>query len=138
MIHELGHGLYEMYNDPALHYTPLHYGASTGMHESQSRTLENIIARSPEFVAYLHTLIKKTLTKGTSPSREQLLASLTHIQKTLIRTESDEISYNLHILLRYQIEKELFSDRLSVSDLPMRRNELMSQYLGIVPSSDSV
>lgn len=136
MIHELGHGLYEQWNDPKLHYTNLHYGASTGMHESQSRTLENFIGRSKEFCNYLHGLFEKYF--GIQAwTTEVLYQTLNNVRPSCIRIESDEVSYNLHILLRYQIEKEIFADTLAVKDIPSRRNELMQTYFGITPSTDS-
>jgi carboxypeptidase Taq len=136
MIHELGHGLYEQWNDEKLHYSNLHYGASTGMHESQSRSLENFIGRSREFCAYLYGLFEKYFGKQ-SRTVDQLYRTLNNVRPSNIRIESDEVSYNLHILLRYQIEKEIFSDTLSVSDIPVRWNALMQLYFGITPPDDA-
>jgi len=137
MIHELGHGLYEQRTDPKLYYTNLCYGASTGMHESQSRTLENMIGRSKWMSSYLDHLSKK-FGKDYTGNAEQWYAVCNHVHPSLIRIEADEISYWLHILLRYELEKELISGRLSVQDLPDVRNKKMQTYLWITPQTDTV
>ena len=136
MIHELGHGLYEQWNDPKFHYTNLHYGSSTWMHESQSRTLENMIGRSRGMSNYLDRLSKELGTTYTG-SAEDWYAVCNHVHPSLIRIEADEISYGLHILLRYELEKELIWGKLSVADLPTARNHKMITYLGIEPKNDA-
>jgi carboxypeptidase Taq len=136
MIHELGHGLYEQRVDPKLFYTNLHYGASTWMHESQSRTLENMIGRSKWMSQYLDGLCKKFGKKYTGSATEWY-AVCNNVGPSLIRIEADEISYGLHILLRYELEKELIAGRLSVQDLPNAWNEKMITYLGIAPKTDT-
>lgn len=136
MIHELGHGLYEQRNDPKFHYTNLHYGASTWMHESQSRTLENMVGRSRGMSEYLDRLSKE-FGKAYAWSADDWYAVCNNVHPSCIRIEADEISYGLHILLRYELEKELIAGRLSVQDLPAAWNEKMITYLGIAPKTDT-
>lgn len=137
MIHELGHGLYEQRNDSKLYYTNLHYGASTGMHESQSRTLENMIGRSRGMSVYLDHLSKMVGAQYAADA-DAWYRVLNQVQPSYIRIEADEISYGLHILLRYELEKAIFSEKLSVNDIPEAWNGLMKEYLGIVPPTDTL
>lgn len=135
MIHELGHGLYEQQQDPIFHYTNLH-GAGMGLHESQSRTLENMIGRSSGMSKYLHTLSKKYWAEyAWTPEKRYAVCNDVH--PSLIRIEADEISYGLHILLRYELEKALIGGSLQVKDLPWVWNEKMEQYVGIRPTTDT-
>jgi carboxypeptidase Taq len=106
------------------------------MHESQSRSLENFIGRSKEFCGYIYRLFEKYFSTQ-SWTVEQLYNTLNNVRPSYIRIEADEVSYNLHILLRYQIEKEIFNDSLSVKDIPARWNELMQQYFGVTPPDDA-
>ncbi len=135
MIHELGHGLFEQRQDEQWHYTNLH-GATMWMHESQSRTLENMIGRSTGMSTYLDHLSRQ-YGKHYTWNAEQRHAVCNNVTPSLIRIEADEISYGLHILLRYELEKELISGRLAVNDLPQVWNEKMHAYLGITPPTDT-
>lgn len=135
LVHELGHGLYEQYVNTAQRYTPTDSGASMGIHESQSRTLENIIGRSKWFCTYLANLLNKHFPEN-SISAQDLHAELNRAVPSLIRVESDELTYNMHILLRYELEKQLMNGSLAVADLPAKRNELMQHYLGVTPPTD--
>jgi carboxypeptidase Taq len=135
-IHELGHAIYEQQVDPALDYTLVGGGGSMALHESQSRFYENIIGRSKEFWKEHFPILKKTF-------REQLKGItlddfhkyINKATKSLIRTEADELTYPIHIMIRYDIEKALFSNEIEVKDLPRVWNEKVKEYLGIdVPS----
>jgi carboxypeptidase Taq len=137
MIHELGHGLYEQRNDTKFHYTNLHYGASTWMHESQSRTLENMIGKSRGMSIYLDKLSRQ-FWRQYSANEQDRYAVCTNVHPSYIRIEADEISYGLHVLLRYELEKQLIEWTLAVHDLPAARNEKMHKYLGITPPTDTV
>lgn len=137
-IHEAGHGLYEQGLDPELARSVLGGAVSMAIHESQSRLWENLIARSLPFWTHWTAHIAghfPTALKGASP--EQLWRSVNRVQPSLIRIEADELTYNLHIILRYRIERELFAGSLSVDDLPERWNTEMQASLGITPRNDA-
>lgn len=138
-IHELGHGLYEQNVHPDYHSTDLQQGVSLGIHESQSRLLENIIGRSEAFWIFALPLLKKhmpTELAGIEP--RDVVHDLTIVEPSFIRTEADEITYNMHILLRYQLETALLEGKLKISDLPEAWNEKMQNLLGITPTYPSV
>ncbi|MBP7848063.1 hypothetical protein KA013_02470 [Patescibacteria group bacterium] len=128
-LHECGHGLTDMYINPDYHRTNLHRSVPMGVHESQARGLENMIGRSKPFCIYLATLLNKYFPSIRTRNADELYAYLNHIQPTLNRVTADEVSYNLHIIIRFQIEKEIFSGMLTVEDLPKRWNELYAQHL---------
>ncbi|MBI5906713.1 carboxypeptidase M32 [Candidatus Saccharibacteria bacterium] len=137
-IHEIGHALYEQ-GLPAEHFgTPLGQAISLGVHESQSRMWENFVGRSREFSEYLYPLLKKYFPdqKLKFTSRE-LHLWLNRVKPNLIRVESDEVTYNLHIILRYEIEKQLVEGRLKVSELPAVWNQKMKDYLGLDVPDDA-
>lgn len=136
MIHELGHGLYEQNIDEDYHHTDFGQGRSLGIHESQSRLVENMIGRSEAFWTYFAPELAKTL--GVEEiSVEDIVHDLNIVRPSFIRTEADEVTYNMHIILRYEIEKQLLSGELSVDDLPEAWNAMMKELLGIVPDKPS-
>ncbi len=138
LIHELGHGLYDQNGKKELHWTNIAYTLSLGMHESQSRLLENIIGKDPAFLEYLVGLFQKYFPEQTKEfTAEWLHKHLMHVEPSFIRIEADEVTYNMHVLLRYQIEKWLMNGSMQVKDLPTIRNELMQKYLGITPATDT-
>lgn len=136
IIHELGHGLYEQNINKTFKNTNLYWWASLWLHESQSRFLENIIWRSKEFLSFILPLIKKQFS-FVDRTVEELYNHLNKIQPSLIRTEADEVTYNLHIILRFEIEQALLAWKLSFEDLPTARNEKMKQYIWVRPKTDS-
>ncbi|WP_072715181.1 carboxypeptidase M32 [Rhodothermus profundi] len=133
-LHEAGHGLYEQGIDPALERTPLADGASLGLHESQSRLWENLIGRSLPFWEYFFPHLQRLL-EGVldDVSLEAFYRAINRVQPSLIRVEADEVTYNLHILLRFELELALLEDSLSVQDLPEAWNDRMQCYLGLRP-----
>lgn len=137
VIHEVGHGLYEQ-GLPAEHWgDPLGEAVSLGVHESQSRSWENFVGRSREFATYLYPLLKKYFGEEIKYTEEELYRWLNRVSPNLIRVESDEVTYNMHIVLRYELEKALIEGSLKVSDLPAAWNEKVKKYLGLeVPSDD--
>jgi len=136
-IHECGHALYEQNLSSNLIGTPLCEGASMGIHESQSLFFENMIGRSKEFwEAQYENLIAKTGEYFKNLSVEEFYKAINHSEPSLIRIEADECTYPLHIMVRYEIEKELFDGDLQVKDLPKVWNDKMEEYLGVVPSND--
>jgi carboxypeptidase Taq len=137
-IHEAGHGMYEQGVNPYLARTPLNGGASLGIHESQSRLWENMVARSLPFWEYFYPLLQESFPEALD---EVLLADFykqsNRVQPSLIRVESDEVTYNLHIILRYELEKELISGTLRVKDLPEAWGAKTESYFGLRPGTDS-
>jgi len=137
-IHETGHALYEMGVDDALTGTPAGSGISMGMHESQSRFYENVIGRSKEFWLPLFPKLQETYPKELSDvSLDDFIAGINKVEPGAIRIEADELTYSLHILIRYELEKEIFSGNCKVSELPELWNKKYKDYLGVTPQSDA-
>jgi carboxypeptidase Taq len=137
-MHEGGHGLYEQGLDPAWSGTPFGSSASLAVHESQSRFWENVIGKRESFWKGYYPLLQDFFPdqlKGVSLKR--FYQSILHVQPSLIRVESDEVTYNLHILIRYEIERDLFLGKIKVHELPEVWNEKYLAYLGISPDSNS-
>jgi carboxypeptidase Taq len=136
-IHEGGHGLYEQ-NLPRAHArTPVGLAASMGLHESQSRLWENMIGRSlPFWRGQLPTLRKHFPLQLEGVSAEALYAAVNRVERSLIRVEADEVTYNLHILLRFQLELAMLRGDLQVADLPAAWSERMRRDIGIEPKND--
>jgi len=138
VIHESGHAIYELQLDEKLNYTPVSQAASTGFHESQSRFWENIIGRSKGFVTLIKPLLMKNLSfLAPYDDDNELYQYVNLVRPGLIRVDADELTYNFHIALRYEIEKKLFDGKLSVGELPSMWNDTMSDYLGITPHNDA-
>lgn len=132
MLHEAGHALYEQGAHPEHSLTPLGSSVSLGVHESQSRFWENIIGRSRSFWKAYYPDFKKVFPKALDGvEMEGFYRYINRVEGSLIRVESDEATYNLHIILRFEIERDMFADRLAVKDLPEVWNQKMKQYLGI-------
>ncbi len=137
-IHESGHALYEMNIDDAITQTPVGNGASMGMHESQSRFYENLIGRSREFWEPIYDRLVKTYPENLSDiSLDHFILGINKAAPSLIRTEADELSYCLHIIIRYEIEKMIFEDEVDVQELPQIWNQKYQDYMGLIPSTDS-
>ena len=137
-IHECGHALYEQGISPELDRTPLADGASFGFHESQSRLWENLVGRSRAFWEYCFPVFRRYFPdqlRNMNP--EKIWRSINRVEASLIRTESDEVTYNLHIMLRYEMEKELLSGTLAVQDAPAAWNAKSAELLGIEPTHDA-
>ncbi len=137
-VHECGHALYEQGINPDFEETAIRRGASFGIHESQSRFLENIVGRSLEFWTYFYGDLKQHFPQLEKVSLENFHRGINTVEPSLIRVEADEVTYNLHIMVRYEIEKGLISGELEVKDLPRIWNEKMEEYLGIVPPTDTL
>ena len=137
-IHECGHALYEQGISRELDRTPLADGASFGFHESQSRLWENLVGRSRAFWEYCFPVFRKYFPEQLRNADPELIwRAVNHVEATLIRTESDEVTYNLHIMLRYEMEKELLSGTLSVNEAPDAWNAKSKELLGIEPANDT-
>jgi carboxypeptidase Taq len=136
-IHEAGHALYEQGVSRALEGTPLGRGASTGVHESQSRLWENVIGRSRPFWQYFYPLLQKRFPDqlGRVPL-DTFYRAINKVERSLIRTDADEVTYNLHIMLRFGLELDLLEGRLRVKDLPEAWRARMQADLGRAPPDD--
>ena len=136
-IHECGHALYDQGIPPRFRRTPVGDGASLGFHESQSRLWENQVGRSPEFWQYFFPRLRRVFPGRLDRVRlEEFMAGVNRVESSLIRTEADEVSYNQHILLRFDLERELIAGRLQVSDLPGAWRAKSLEYLGTAPEND--
>ncbi|MDD2649191.1 MAG: carboxypeptidase M32 [Eubacteriales bacterium] len=132
VVHEGGHALYELHTADELQYTCLASGTSMGVHESQSRFYENIIGRSRAFVSRLYPMLRELFPNEYSDvSEDELYRALNKAEPSLIRTEADELTYTMHIIIRYEIEKMLFSGEVTSANLPETWNRLYKEYLGI-------
>jgi len=137
-MHEAGHGLYEQGFSPKLTRTPVAGGASLAIHESQSRMWENLVGRSrPFWVAFYPKLQEYFPSQLGDVDRDSFYRAINKVERSLIRTEADEATYNLHIMLRFELELALIEGKLMVSDLPEVWNTKMEEYLGITPTTDA-
>ncbi|MGC8638547.1 MAG: carboxypeptidase M32, partial [Isosphaeraceae bacterium] len=137
ILHEAGHGLYEQ-GLPAEHFgTPMGEAASLGVHESQSRLWENAVGRSRAFWSYWFPLAQRVFPESLhDASVDQFLLAVNHVEPSLIRTEADEVTYNLHIIVRFELEQALMAGDLAIGDLPDAWNQKYRDTLGIVPEND--
>jgi carboxypeptidase Taq len=137
-MHEAGHAMYEQGIDSSFEGLPLGTGTSAGVHESQSRLWENIVGRSRGFWEYMYPTLQKRFPSqlGRVPL-DAFYAAINKVEKSLIRTEADEVTYNLHVMLRFDFELQLLEGSLSVRDLPEAWHERFEQDFGIVPPNDS-
>ncbi|CAM3660692.1 MULTISPECIES: carboxypeptidase M32 [Saccharibacillus] len=137
-LHEGGHALYEQNIDPKLTGTPLAQGTSMGIHESQSRFWENMVGRSlPFWQRYFGDLQRQFPEQLAGVTAEQFHFAANRVESSLIRIEADELTYNLHIIIRYEIEKMLFNEDLDVKKLPEVWNAKYESYLGITPPDNA-
>ena len=137
-LHEAGHALYEQGVSPNLERLPLASGTSLGMHESQSRLWENLIGRSRTFwKGYFSKLTTFFPDVASFADAETFYRAVNKVNPSLIRVEADEVTYNLHIMVRFELEKSLFEGSLSVADLPEAWNARMTDYLGVTPTSNA-
>ncbi len=138
VIHEGGHALYEMGVDDALTLTPVGGGTSMGVHESQSRFYENVLGRSEAFWKPLFDKLKDTYPDTLADvDLTQFIRGINKAEPGPVRTEADELTYPLHIIIRYEIEKMLMEDLISVEELPRVWNEKYKEYLGVTPKNDA-
>ncbi len=136
-IHEAGHAMYEQGISPLLEGTLLARGTSLGVHESQSRLWENVIGRSRAFWGVFYGDLQKLFPEQLGGvNLEAFYKAINAVSRSLIRVEADEVTYNLHIMLRFELEKDLLEGRLPVRDLRDAWNAKMEAYLGITPPDD--
>ncbi|MDR0928590.1 MAG: carboxypeptidase M32 [Oscillospiraceae bacterium] len=135
VLHEGGHGLYDQNIDPELEGTALHDGASMGIHESQSRFWENIVGRSRAFWQTRLAQVNKLAGVPLAPDAETFFRAINAVTPSLIRIEADELTYNLHIIIRYEIEKMIFNEGVNSADLPEIWADKYESYLGVRPKT---
>ncbi|MFW9828475.1 MAG: carboxypeptidase M32 [Candidatus Thorarchaeota archaeon] len=138
-IHECGHALYEMGIMKELHDTILGTGTSMGIHESQSRMWENVVGRSKEFWMYWYPTFQEYFPENLRDcSMEEFHRAINYVHPSFIRVEADEVTYGLHIILRFEIEKNLIDGKIRVNELPEIWNSKFEQLLGIIPPDDTL
>ena len=135
VIHECGHALYDLQIDHSFEYTPLAGAPSLGIHESQSRFWENFIGRSREFTNLLFPILKKDLPFVRQYSEEDIYKYFNLVRPSLIRVAADEVTYNFHIIVRYEVEKKLIGGEVRVAEIPELWNDLMAEYLDVRPKN---
>jgi carboxypeptidase Taq len=136
-LHECGHALYEQGVNGDYEATPLDGGVSLGIHESQSRFWENQIGRSYEFIKFLTPVLQAFYPEQLlKVDTDALFASFNQVRASLIRTEADEVTYNLHVVLRFELENALINEKIKVKDLPEIWRAKMKKYLGVEPKTD--
>lgn len=138
VIHEGGHALYELHTGDELMYTCLGRGVSMGIHESQSRLFENIIGRSKSFIELIFPKLKELFPEQLkNVTAHQLYLAVNKCEASLIRIDADELTYCLHIMVRYEIEKMLIEGTVNIDELPEIWARLMKEYLGVDVPDDS-
>ncbi len=137
-LHEGGHGLYEQNVRDDLNFSILCSGTSMGIHESQSRFYENLIGRSYAFCEYLYPTIQEMFPEQLSSiTLDEYYLGINNVQPSLIRIEADELTYSLHVMIRYEIEKMLIDGSIKIEDLPEIWNQKYTDYLGVTPKNYS-
>ena len=138
VAHEGGHALYERHIAPELDYTTITGGATMGLHESQSRLFENYVGRSRAFVHCLYPTLRELFpTQLADVTEEEIWRAVNRAEPGLIRTEADELTYALHIMVRYELEKAMMQGTLAVRDLPAAWNAKYKEYLGVDVPDDA-
>ena len=137
-LHECGHGLYEQGSSPDYERTVLAGGASLAIHESQSRMYENLVGRSLPFWEHFYPQLQETFpAQLNNVDLQSFYKGINKVEPSLIRVEADEATYNMHIMLRLEIEMAIMEGTLAVKDLPEVWNTRMQEYLGVTPTNDS-
>ncbi len=139
VLHETGHALYEQNLPDELFETPRGSAASLGIHESQSRTWENLVGRSYAAWKYFFPLTQRMFPKTLADvSLDDFYFAINAVKPGFIRVDADEVTYNLHIMLRFEIEQAIINDGLPVDEIPARWNALFKEYLGLDVPDDSM
>ena len=138
VIHEGGHALYELNTGNGIQYTCLAEGTSMGIHESQSRFYENIIGRSEEFISMIFPKMKELFGEQLKDvDAHKFYLAVNKVTPSLIRIDADELTYSLHIMVRYELEKQMIEGEITAEQLPEKWNELYKEYLGVDVPDDS-
>jgi carboxypeptidase Taq len=136
-LHEAGHALYEQGVSPALEGTPLGWGTSAGVHESQSRLWENVVGRGRGFWQHFYPQLQRVFPDRLGPvPLDAFYRAINKVQRSLIRTDADEVTYNLHVMMRFELELDMLEGRLQVKDLPAAWRARIQSDLGVEPPDD--
>ena len=136
VMHEVGHALYELQNNKEFSETVLMGGASCALHESQSRFYENMLGRSREFITFIYPILNKYFKEELKDyTLDDIFYYCNDVTSQFIRTEADELTYPFHVLIRYKIEKLLFTNKINPNEIDKIFNELMHEYFGITPKN---
>jgi carboxypeptidase Taq len=136
IFHETGHALYEQGIDASFEGTPLNGGTSSGVHESQSRLWENVVGRSREFWEHYYPALQAAMPQFANVSLDTFYRAINKVERTLIRTEADEVTYNLHVMLRFDFELQLLEGKLAIKDLPEAWHERFKSDFGVTAPDD--
>jgi len=131
MMHEFGHGLYEHQVSASLDRTPLQRGVSMSLHESQSRMWENLVGRGLPFWRRYYPELRSQFSRLEDVELDEFYRAVNKVQPSLIRVEADEVTYNLHIILRFELEQEIMAGQIALEELPEAWDARMEEYLGI-------
>ena len=137
VLHETGHALYEQNLNPEWMYQPIGSPCSYGIHESQSRFYENIVGRSREFWTGFLPKSNRPHLAWQNWSWTQFVQAVNKVERSKIRIEADEVTYSLHIIIRFELERDLFADKITVDELPEVWNQNYNDYLGVEIKNDS-
>jgi carboxypeptidase Taq len=138
VLHEFGHGLYDRQVSPALERTPLASGVSLGVHESQSRLWENLVGRGLPFWRHFYPQLREEFPERLGGvSLDAFYRAVNKVTPSLIRVDADEVTYNLHVVVRFELELELIDGKLEPRDLPGAWNARMRHYLGVDVPDDA-
>ena len=137
VLHESGHALYEQNLNPKWQYQPVGSTCSYGIHESQSRFYENMIGRSREFWIGFLPKIKKTVPSLNNLQLDPFIHSVNKVERSKIRIEADEVTYSIHIIIRFELERDLFADKITIKELPEVWNQKYVDYLDVKIENDS-
>ncbi len=137
VLHESGHALYEQNLNPKWQYQPVGSTSSYGIHESQSRFYENMIGRSREFWIGFLPKIKRAAPSLSYLQLDPFIHAINKVERSKIRIEADEVTYSMHIIIRFELEKDLFADKITVKELPEAWNQKYADYLDVKIENDS-
>jgi carboxypeptidase Taq len=137
-MHEYGHGLYSHQLPRGLQRLPTGNACSLGIHESQSRLWENLVGRSPQFWRFFYPRVQETYPEQLSGvALDRFVAGINRVKPSLIRIKADEVTYGMHIILRFELEQDIINGRVELRDLPQVWNERMHDYLGVDVPDDA-
>ena len=137
VLHESGHSMYGYSSNDAVAAAGLYGGISGGFHEGQARFIENFIGRSRAYVHHIYPKLIKAFPEYAGISEEAFYQGLNKVAPTLKRTEADEVTYNLHVIIRFELERDYFAGKLSIDDMRDAWNDKYEEYLGIRPQNDT-
>ena len=137
VLHESGHAIYEQNLKPEWQYQPVGSPCSFGIHESQSRFYENIIGRSNEFWTSFLPKVKQAAPSLSKLDLNTFIQTINKMERSKIRIEADEVTYSIHIIIRFELERDLFAGKIKIDELPQAWNQKYSDYLGVEIQNDS-